>query len=178
MDAGATRPSFPPNLGLDLEAKTLKRGGVYSFDTSAVLDDYTADICRVAVVGRANQHHKDLYEKCLKLNDAVRKTSKAGVRTREVWEVYIKTIEDLGASTFIRGRGLPDRIGHGFGLLGNEPPTLGPNDQYRLEAGNIHCIEPGVGAPGEWYYIEENVWVTNTGTELLSEGVSRDLFEI
>jgi Xaa-Pro aminopeptidase len=71
MDAGATRPSFPPSLGLDLEAKTLKKGGVYSFDTAAVLDDYTADICRVAVVGRATQHHKDLYDKCLQLNDAI-----------------------------------------------------------------------------------------------------------
>jgi len=174
MGAGALRPSFPPNLGLDLDAKTLKKGSVYSLDTSAVFDDYTADICRVAVVGRATAIQEEMYEKCVELNDAVRGASRAGARTREIWDVYTRAWEELEVAR----RRVPDRIGHGFGLLGNEPPTLGPNDEYVLEAGNVHCIEPGVGTPDEYFYIEENVWVTRTGSELLSRSVSRELWEI
>jgi Xaa-Pro aminopeptidase len=62
--------------------------------------------------------------------------------------------------------------------MGNEPPTLGPHDTYTLEAGNIHCIEPGIGGIDEYFYIEENVWDTKTGNELLSSSVSRELWEI
>ena len=129
-------------------------------------------------MGRATQHQKDMYDKCLKLNDAVRKTSRAGVRTSELWEVYLETLDELKVSPIGSRRGLPDRMGHGFGLMGNEPPTLGPNDKYTLESGNIHCIEPGIGGADEYFYIEENVWVTETGTDLLSSSVSRELWEI
>jgi Xaa-Pro aminopeptidase len=159
---------------LDLDAKTLCKGHVYSFDTAAIFDDYTADVCRVAVVGRATQHQKDMYEAAVKINDAVRRTSRAGVKVKELWNVCTKTIKELKVSRMRE----PDRIGHGFGLMGNEPPTIGPNDPYTLVAGNIHCIEPGIGNADEWYYIEEDVWVTETGNELLSSSVSRELREI
>ena len=178
MEAGATRPSFPPNLGLDLNAKTLRKGKEYCFDTSANVDGYTADICRVAVVGRANEHQRRIYEKCLYLNDRVRCSSKAGVKTQEVWKTYIEALKELGETGKGSWRGTPDRIGHGFGLMGNEPPTLGPNDTHVLEEGNVHCVEPGLGTETEYYYIEENVYVTNTGNELLSSSVSRELWEI
>jgi len=178
MEAGATRPSFPPNLGLDLNAKTLRKGKEYCFDTSANVDGYTADICRVAVVGRTNEHQRRIYEKCLYLNDRVRCSSKAGVKTQEVWKTYIEALKELGETGKGSWRGTPDRIGHGFGLMGNEPPTLGPNDTHVLEVGNVHCVEPGLGTETEYYYIEENVYVTKTGNDLLSSSVSRELWEI
>jgi Xaa-Pro dipeptidase len=178
MDHGATRPSFPPNLGLDLDAETLKTGKEYCFDTAAIVDGYTADICRAVVVGRATQQQRDLYDKCVQLNDTVRKASKEGVRTRDVWNVYIETLKELDASGAGSWRSTPDRIGHGFGLMGNEPPTLGPNDVHVLEAGNVHCVEPGLGTATEYFYIEENVWVTESGSELLSSSVPRELWEI
>jgi Xaa-Pro aminopeptidase len=182
MEEGALRPSFPPNLGWkDIEATTFKKGKAYSLDTAAVFDDYTADISRVIVIGRATQQHKEIYEKAVKLNDAVRKTSRAGTRTKELWNVYQKTITELGFAPkdgIPLWGGWPDRIGHGFGLAGNEPPTIGPNDPHTLRVGDVHCIEPGLAHGDEYIYIEEDVWVTESGSELLSSSVSRDLREI
>jgi Xaa-Pro aminopeptidase len=172
MNAGATRPSFPPSLGLDYDEKTLKKGVEYRFDSAVVYDDYTADVCRMAIVGRATQHQKDEYEKCLKLNDAVCKASRAGVRTRDLWNIYLETLDELS----VKGRER-DRIGHGFGLAGNEPPSLGPTDDHVLQAGYVHCVEPGSINQG-YYYIEEDLWVTEEGNINLSSSVTRELWEI
>jgi Xaa-Pro aminopeptidase len=117
----------------------------------------------------------------VKLNDAVRKTSRAGARTKELWNVYQKTVTELG---FAPKDGIPplgswpDRIGHGFGLAGNEPPTIGPNDPHTLRVGDVHCCEPGLAHGDEYIKIEEDVWVTESGSELLSNSISRDLREI
>lgn len=177
MDEGALRPCFPPNLGSNLDARIVK-GKEYCFDTGAVYDEYVSDVCRVAIVGKATRDQKDMYEKCLKLNDAVRNASRAGARTRDLWDIYRATIEELRLSPEAHHRGYPDRIGHGFGLVGNEPPSLGPNDPYTLQAGYVHCVEPGAMTATEYFYIEEDVWVTETGNDLLSKTVSRELREI
>lgn len=175
MEAGAQRPSFPPWLGsLSLDSPTFQRGKVYSLDTAAVFDDYTADVCRIAIVGRATSHQREMYEAVLKINDAVRKASRKGAKTRDLWDVCDAMIAELKVSRPIE----PDRIGHGFGLVGNEPPTIGPNDPHTLVEGNVHCIEPGIGNADEWYYIEENVWVTGSGNQLLTSSISRELREI
>lgn len=174
MECGAQRPAFGPFLGLDVDAKTFLNGSVYSFDTAAAYDEYQADVCRVVVVGRATQHQKDMCEAAFKINDAVRAASRAGAKTRELWDVCDDTIKELG----VHRPSEPDRIGHGFGLSGNEPPSIGPHSPEVLVTGNIHCIEPGIGDSSGYYYIEENVWVTQSGNDMLTDDVSRDLWEI
>jgi Xaa-Pro aminopeptidase len=56
--------------------------------------------------------------------------------------------------------------------MATEPPSLSLNDPSTLTPGNLFCIEPGIGTTDEFYYVEEDVWITERRTELLSKSVS------
>jgi Xaa-Pro dipeptidase len=175
IDAGAQRAAFAPLLGgIGLDTKTFRTGRVYFFDTAAVVDDYLADLCRMVVVGRATQRQRDMYEAVLKINDNVRRVSRPHATTRELWDTCIATMNELR----VPWRSAPDRIGHGIGLMSNEPPSICPDPSFKLRAGNVYSLEPGIGNNREYYYVEEDLMITESGNEWLSSSVSRDLWEI
>jgi Xaa-Pro aminopeptidase len=68
--------------------------------------------------------------------------------------------------------------GHGLGLEIHEAPRLGRGQGTRIEVGSVVTIEPGVyieGAGG--IRIEDDVWVTPSGSELLTT-LGRALLEL
>ena len=147
---------------------------MYFFDTAAVVDDYIADVCRMVVVGRANQHQREMYEAAVKVNENVRRASKPNVAAKELWDTCVDTMNELRLSWHHE----PDRIGHGFGLMSNEPPSIRPDPITKLETGNVYSIEPGIGNNREYYYVEEDVMITESGNEWLSRVVPQQLWEI
>jgi len=68
------------------------------------------------------------------------------------------------------------RVGHGLGLEMPEPPSLSPQDESTLSAGEVICIEPNLHAPGVgWLVSEEEVVIREDGYELISPSFPTEL---
>jgi len=60
------------------------------------------------------------------------------------------------------------RIGHGIGLLGTEPPHIGPEDKTVLQSGMVFTIEPGWPTEYGCFQAETDVVLTEEGCEVLN----------
>jgi Xaa-Pro aminopeptidase len=68
------------------------------------------------------------------------------------------------------GAYFPHYIGHGVGLAFHESPILSDGFDATLRPGMVLAIEPGVYIPNYGgLRIEQNVAVTETGVEVLSD---------
>jgi Xaa-Pro aminopeptidase len=88
-------------------------------------------------------------------------------------------IGELATTIIGEGNTIYARVGHGLGLEMPEPPSLSPQDETGLRAGEVICLEPNSHVPGVgWLVSEETVVVTDGGLELLSPAFPRELVAI
>ncbi len=70
------------------------------------------------------------------------------------------------------------RTGHGIGLEAHEEPYMRGDNPELLEAGMVYTVEPGIYLPGRnGVRIEDNIVVTDSGTECLSD-MPRELRQV
>jgi Xaa-Pro dipeptidase len=68
------------------------------------------------------------------------------------------------------------RMGHGLGLQLTEPPSNKADDTTVLRPGMVITIEPGMEyAAGKMIVHEENIWITESGPQLLSRRAPREM---
>ena len=144
--------------------KVLSVGTIVYADTGLVRNGYYCDINRNWSVGPVDQHvdtaHRALYEAVSVGIAAVR----PGRKVSEIWQAMATHLSKYG-EVFRNSR-----MGHGFGLDYTEPPSITPDDATILEPGMVLAIEPGLMmGEGKMLIHEENVAVTSTGAELLTQ---------
>lgn len=125
---------------------------------------YFADMTRTYVKGKPSPEIAKMYRAVLKVQDEIFKKIRPGVSAsklhRKAALIFAKLGYDAG---FIHG------LGHGIGLDIHEKPSLKPNSEDILEAGNIITIEPGLYYPKiGGVRIEDIVLVTKTGCKNLT----------
>ncbi len=142
-------------------------GDFLLLDFGAQVQGYCADITRTVVVGaRADERQRTLYDLVREAQQAAIQHVRPGMKGREA---------DHTARTIIEQRGFGDAfghsLGHGLGLEVHEAPRLSRKNESELPAGAVVTIEPGVYVPG-WggVRIEDDVWLRDSGAELLSDG--------
>jgi Xaa-Pro dipeptidase len=156
---------------------TLERGMLLHVDFGVKQDDYCADIQRVWYVRREGEQTPP--EVVLRGFEAARGALQAGFNALKPgvqgWEV------DAAARVAMVEAGYPEYLhafGHHVGRAAHDGATvLGPRwERYGetpyglIEAGNVFAIELGVMVEGYGYVgLEDNVLVTETGAEWLSE---------
>lgn len=168
--ASGTRSSMPHGVATD---KALEVGDFITFDFGATLDGYHSDITRTVVLGPASERQREVYDVVLRAQLAALEAIKPGMDGKEV---------DKIARDIIDGAGFADNFGHGLGHgLGRDVHDYGsfsPTQEFKLEAGQVMTVEPGIYIEG-WggCRIEDDVVITEGGCERLTHA-RKELVEV
>ncbi len=183
---GAERVAFPTfvNSGrhsLSIHgmatAKKIERGDLIVIDLGPVYQGYCGDICRTAVLGRAEERQRRLHSLYLALHRQTIENLKPGIKIFELEEKNQELADKAGyGEYYVRG------FVHGVGLAFEETPfpTIFPEDimeqvlpQMTLAVGQSILSVPGIGG----VRVEDTALVTERGVELLTQ-FPRELLEV
>lgn len=150
--------------------RKLQAGDLLVIDYGAKVDGYVSDITRTFAVGEVDAEYEKIHKIVQQANDAGRTAGKPGVTCAEVDKAARAVIESGGYGEYFT-----HRTGHGIGLEPHEEPYIRGDNMQMLEPGMAYTVEPGIYLPGRGgVRVEDNVVVTGTGSESLSD-MTRDL---
>jgi Xaa-Pro aminopeptidase len=161
----------------------LVEGDMVMIDAGAVYDGYATDFIRQACLGEPSPERRKWFDICVEANDACVEAIRPGVTGADVYEAGMAVFEREGLLDY----NLLTIVGHGCGVEVHEVPWLGERDTVYtsgtvLEPGMVVCVEPviaGMDGP-EWregiFIVEDKVMVTETGREVLTESLDKDLW--
>jgi Xaa-Pro aminopeptidase len=162
----------------------MESGDVVVLDVGAEYGDYSADISRTLPVnGRFTPRQRELYEIVLGAQKAVIQAVKPGARlyghgANSLYQIAYDYLNSHGKDRDGKplGKYFNHGLGHSVGLDVHDPM----NRSGQLEAGMVIAIEPGLYLPDEniGIRIEDMVLVTESGYELLTERLPREVEEI
>jgi Xaa-Pro aminopeptidase len=173
-EAGAEALSFAtivaagPNSALPHAVpgdRAIQPGEPILFDWGARLDGYCSDISRTVILGQPDSRFEKVFQTVLDAQRFAIDTIHPGASSRAVDKVARDHIERKGYGDLF-GHGL----GHGTGLAIHEAPRLSPLKEFRLEAGMVSTVEPGIYIP-DWggVRLENMIVVREDGAEVLNE---------
>jgi Xaa-Pro aminopeptidase len=126
---------------------------------------YFADFNRVYASAAPSAAERAAYAEVVDALERARGIVRAGATPKELADAMLGDTPSIYA-----------RVGHGLGLEMPEPPSLSPQDETPLRAGEVLCLEPNRHVPGVgWLVSEEEVVVRDDGFELLSPSFPREL---
>ena len=147
----------PGNVKLNQSPFTLIDWGLF-------YGGYASDLTRVLRRGDVPTQYQEIYDVTLAAQQAAIAAVKPGVELKELDQVARGLIEEAGF-----GDQFSHSLGHGIGLEIHEGPALSVVAKGRLKEGMVITIEPGIYIPGlGGVRIEDDVWVTAQGGEVLS----------
>ncbi len=161
-------------------------------DFGALYGGYAADLTRtVPVNGKFTQRQRDVYNACLHLHNYAKSILKPGISIID----YTEKVGDEATQQFLKlgllnqadvanedgeNRAYRKYLYHGISHhLGLDVHDLGTRTEP-VQAGMLFTIEPGIYIEGEGMgiRIENNVWITETGSIDLFEGIPITVEEI
>jgi Xaa-Pro aminopeptidase len=186
---GADRMGFPsivgsgPNstiLHYDANRRRIEPGDLVVMDIGAEYGQYTADVTRtIPVDGRFTDRQKAIYNLVYGAQQAAIDAVQPGVTVGELSEIARRYIDDHSGN-LCGTRSCNRYFIHGLShWLGMRVHDVG---DYRmpLEPGMVLTIEPGIYIPEEnlGVRIEDDVLVTESGSEVLSAAAPRTAEEV
>lgn len=170
--ASGYRSAWPHGIA---SAKKIAAHELVTFDFGCYYQGYTSDITRTIAVGSVDQQAHDIYQIVLAANQAVAQATKPGVTGREINRIAHGLIDEAGY-----GPNFGHGTGHGIGLDIHEGPgAWGKYNQQALVAGNVVTDEPGIYLENfGGVRIEDDLLVTTTGAEVLTQAPKADLIVI
>lgn len=153
--------------------RRLKRGDVVKLDLFVTVGGYLSDTGRAIVIGEASPRHREIWARMQETLAALHATIRPGVRTSELWQVFVDSFGRHGMAPAMRF------LGHGLGLSLHEEPFIAGHTDSVLEAGMVIAIEPVYKADdGIGYHLEDNLIVTPTGVENMTSRFGPDLIVV
>lgn len=145
--------------------RKLQGGDMLVVDWGAAYDGYISDLTRTFAVGEVDEEYLKIHKIVQESNAAGRAAGKPGVPCANVDIAARDVIEKSGY-----GKYFTHRTGHGIGMEGHEEPYMRGDNMQLLEPGMAFTVEPGIYLPGRnGVRIEDNVVVTGTGADVLSD---------
>lgn len=153
----------------------VRTGDLIKIDVGCVIEGYSSDGGRTAVLGHAGGAAQKVYSALHKSFDAGLSLLKPGVALSEVYRAVATTMWDAGFTTYGRGH-----FGHGVGasIWSEEWPFISADGTVRAEPGMVLAFETpyyikGLGG----FIIEDQILITENGVEVMAAS-SRDLIEV
>jgi Xaa-Pro aminopeptidase len=171
-------------LHYDKLARKIEDRDIVVLDVGAQYSGYSADITRTLPAnGRFTQRQREIYDVVLGAQNAALSALKPGMTLcksgdKSVYKISYEYINSHGQD--LQGKKLGQYyihgLGHHIGLDVHDP------GEYckPLQPGMVVTMEPGIYIPGEnlGVRIEDDVLITDSGYELLSQRLPRDPAEI
>lgn len=152
----------------------LEKGKNLLMDFGMTFEGYSADLTRTIFLGSADEEFKKMYELVKDCNERCIESVRPGVETKKLHEQSFNFFAQHRLE-----KNYLHSLGHGVGLDVHESPSVGLNSTTILEPGMVITIEPGLYFPEKFgIRIEDMVYVTETGYEVLSSQSSKDLIQI
>jgi Xaa-Pro aminopeptidase len=150
--------------------RKVRDGDLIWLDAGSVVGGYWSDTFRMFSVGKARQEYKDAYATIYECVDATVEATKPGAPTSDAMDAFRRVIGKSPYTEFAEGKLKRAALAHGIGLDLIEPPYMNATDQTILQPGMVLTLEPFLYQPDIGFFmIEEQVLVTDTGCEILSE---------
>jgi Xaa-Pro aminopeptidase len=168
--ASGYRSAFPHGKA---STKRIECGDFVVIDYGCQIDGFNSDITRTVVIGEPSEKQKNVYEAVKNAN-----TLAFHSLTPNMMAVDLdKTVRDELAARGYKTE-FSHSLGHGLGLDVHELPRIGEESKDRILPFHVFTIEPGLYIPGfGGVRIEDDVYLTETGPELLSR-IDRELIVI
>ena len=145
--------------------RKLQAGDLLVIDYGASMDGYISDLTRTFAVGEAEAEFEKIHKLVQQANAAGRAAGRPGLPCAEVDKAARAVIEAAGYGKYFK-----HRTGHGIGMEPHEEPYMRGDNMQLLEPGMAYTVEPGVYLAGRnGVRVEDNVVVTETGSESLSD---------
>ena len=145
--------------------RKIQTGDLLVIDWGAAHGGYISDLTRTFAVGQVDAEYEKIHKIVQAANAAGRAAGKPGVPCAAVDKATRDVIEQAGYGVYFT-----HRTGHGIGMEGHEEPYMRGDNMQILEPGMAYTVEPGIYLPGRnGVRIEDNVVVTETGAECLSD---------
>lgn len=145
--------------------RKLQAGDLLVIDWGATYEGYISDLTRTFAVGEVDEEYRKIHKIVQEANAAGRAAGKPGARCADVDIAARNVIEKAGYGKFFR-----HRTGHGIGMEAHEEPYMRGDNEQILEPGMAYTVEPGIYLIGKnGVRIEDNVIITDTGADVLSD---------
>ena len=145
--------------------RKLQIGDLLVIDWGAAHGGYISDLTRTFAVGQVDAEYEKIHKIVQEANAAGRAAGKPGAPCAAVDKATRDVIEQAGYGVYFT-----HRTGHGIGMEGHEEPYMRGDNMQLLEPGMAYTVEPGIYLPGRnGVRIEDNVVITETGAECLSD---------
>ncbi len=152
-----------------------RAGDLIKIDVGCVIEGYSSDGGRTAVLGHAGPAERIIYDALRKSFDAGLALLRPGVALSNVYRAVATTMWDAGFSTYGRGH-----FGHGVGasIWSEEWPFISADATATAEPGMVLAFETpyyirGLGG----FIIEDQILITESGIEVMAPS-PRDLIEV
>lgn len=150
----------------------LDKTGLALIDFGIMWKGYATDVTVPMVFGKISREQQKIVDVNRKAYDLAIGMLKPGIAAHEVAEAAIGYIRSEGLN-------MPYGLGHGIGLEVHDPPRLAPKPtdpemlkywkETPLEPGMVFTIEPGITSDIGGSRIENDVLMTDSGPEILTE---------
>jgi Xaa-Pro dipeptidase len=145
--------------------RKIDRGDLLLVDWGATTEGYISDLTRTFAVGGVDPDLQKIAGIVEEANAAGRAAGRPGVPCASVDKAARAVIERAGYGEYFT-----HRTGHGIGMEGHEEPYMRGDNMHMLYPGMAYTVEPGIYLPGRGgVRIEDNVVVTKTGVDVLSD---------